>query len=433
MKLQSDRLYSKAAIEFMKANRMHEDDIDLEASLESYLFEMEKGLRGKAMLPMVPTYIHGDIAPARGKYALAVDVGGTNLRLALVRLDKLRRVRLSRMKKAPLPGLAGPVESAEFFDILAGHIVPYLAHTNLVSFSFAHEIHHMSNLDGKVMALSKELTVNGIQGKMLGEELKTALAQRGCGEARVIVLNDTVGVAGCMADRFDDYDSFIGLVMGTGTNTCYIEETKNIGKVSDAQERCMFINVESAEFDPISRGELDHVLDKTTDAPGTAPLEKMISGRYVGNLFWLTVKQAAIDGLLSKELKKTISSGAMMDTITMSGFLSDPYEGEYSNMCASDSDRAFLYTAAETIVRRGAKLIALEIAGAALKTGKGTSSERPICVIAEGTTYYTLKGLKRGIERLMNEWLREKGVYVSIKKIDNAALKGIGLIGLSYL
>lgn len=417
----------------MKSYGMHEDDIDIEASLSGYLSEMEKGLAGKSMLPMIPTYIHDDIAPAHGEKALAVDVGGTNLRLALIGLDRLGRVRVSHMKKAALPGLDRPVGSEEFFDTLAQHIAPYMKHTGIVSFSFAHEIKHMPSLDGEVAALSKELTVKGIVGKMLGEELKKALAAKGCADARIIVLNDTAGVAGCMAHRSGDFDSFVGLVMGTGTNSCYIEESKNIKKISDAESPGMFINVESAEFDPVKRGTLDHELDKTMDAPGAAPLEKMISGRYIGNLFWMTAKRAAMDGLLSGGARDSIEAGAMMDTIAMSDFLKDPHDGEYSDMCGGESDRAFLYTAAETLVRRGAKLIAIEIAGAAIKSGKGRSGAKPVCVIAEGTTYYTLKGLKSEIERLLKVWLLPKGTHVRVMRIDNAALKGIGLIGLSYL
>jgi hexokinase len=432
MKLQSNGLYSAAAIEFMKRSGMHQDNVDLEKSLEKYLYEMEKGLRGKSRLPMVPTYIHGDIQPARGKKALAVDVGGTNLRLALVELDALGRVRVYGLKKERLPGLNERISSDFFFDSLASFIAPYYQKADIISFSFAHEIQHLKGMDGRVLALSKELSVEGIEGQLLGERLEQSLESRGCAGARIIVLNDTVGVAGCMAHKLGEYGSLIGLVMGTGTNTCYIERSNNIEKINDAEEESMFINVESAEFDPVSRGLFDRMLDDMTDAPGAAVLEKMISGRYVGNLFWLAVRQAALDGLLSKGFTEALG-GDMLDTIAMSAFLADPYNGVYSDMCKTQSDRAFLYTVAQTLVLRGAKLIALEIAGAAIKTGMGQSSEKPVCVVAEGTTYYTLKGLKAETERIIKTWLEPKGVYVILKKIDNAAIKGIGLIGLSYL
>lgn len=416
----------------MRNNGMHQDDIDIEASLDRYIAEMEKGLKQKSMLPMIPTYVRGDLKPAYGKKALAVDVGGTNLRLALVEIDRLGRIRVSKLKKAELPGLTGPVTSEYFFETLAGHIAPYMQYTRLISFSFAHEIRHTPGLDGEVTALSKELTVEGILGEFLGENLNKALKKQRKGEAKIIVLNDTAGVAGCMAHKGEVYDSLIGLVMGTGTNTCYIEQSNNIEKINDAADGSMFINVESAEFAPVERGAFDREFDATTELPGAAPLEKMISGRYVGNLFWLTVKHAAED-LLSENFCKAFNKYEMLDTIAMSLFLSDPYTGEYAQMCGDEADRAFIYTAAETLVKRGAKLIALEIAAAAIKSGKGKSKQKPICVIAEGTTYYTLKGLKHEVERLLKNWLQPKGVYVSVKRIDNAALKGIGLIGLSYL
>ena len=429
-----DELYSDIAIEFMKANGMHQDDIDLEKSLAVYLDEMKKGLCGEAMLPMAPTYVHGDINAVDGS-ALAIDIGGTNLRFAIVKVDENGEVRVSDIIKAPLPGKDESIDSESFFAMLANHMVPFLKSTDIISCSFAQEIKHFPDLDGRVVALSKEFCVKGLVGKLFGESLKEVLAKIGFAGKRIIVLNDTVGVAGCMAHKSDLYDSFIGLVMGTGTNTCYIEDSNNIRKINNSDTQNMFINVESAEFIPVNRGKFDRELDLMTEIPGDAPMEKMTSGRYVGNLFWLTLQYAVDEGYLSEQLKEKLFKRGMMDTIAMSDFLADPYgDGEYVMMCDTLADREFLYTVGQTLVKRGAKLIALEIAGAAIKTGRGTVKEKPVCVVAEGTTYYTLKGLKEEVEGLLGTWLQgEKGVYVNVNKVDNAAIKGIGIIGLSYL
>lgn len=428
-----EKLYSEKAAEFMKKNSMHPESIDLDASLDVYVREMEKGLKEKAMFPMVPTYVHGDICVVTGKKALAVDVGGTNLRLGLVGVDSIGRLRTYGLEKAQLPGLKGPVSAEAFFGALADSIAPYLKSTDMISFSFAHEIKHTPDLDGHVIALSKELTVTGIEGESLGENLKKALAERGAAGAKVIVINDTVGVACSMACRSGEYDSFIGLVMGTGTNTSYIEESENIIKINDAPSSSMFINVESAEFIP-PRSLVDCELDAMTDLPGAAPLEKMISGRYVGNLFWLTVKHAAEEGILSDAFKKEFEKHTIADTIAMSEFLNEPNgNGFYSGMCSDDKDRSALYTIADMMIKRGARLIALEIAGIAVKTGKGRDQGKPICVVAEGTTYYTLKGLKAEVEGLLYGWLKAKGIHVKVSRVSNAALKGIGAIGLSYM
>lgn len=416
----------------MKKNGMHPDSIDLDVSLEKYINEMEKGLQGKGMFPMVPTYMPGDFSAVKGRKALAVDVGGTNLRLALAYADSAGRIRLTKSKKVPLPGLEGPVESEEFFDVLAENIVPYLNFTDMISFSFAHEVRHTPDMDGNVIELSKELKVYGIEGAPLGVSLKKALAKRGEKGARVVVVNDTVGVACSMALKREEFDSFIGLVMGTGTNTCYIEKSENITKINDASDSSMFINMESAEFMP-ERGKFDRELDDGTEMPGAAPLEKMISGRYVGNLFWYTAKGGVSEGLFSKEFSEDFNKLEMTDTIAMSEFLAQP-DGlsVYAKMCHEESDREVLYTIAELLIKRGAKLIALEVAGVAVKTGKGR--DKPICVVAEGTTYYTLKGLKKEVEKIVYGWLREtRGVHVKMVKTDNAALKGIGVIGLSLL
>ena len=415
----------------MKNNGMDPETIHLETLLDTFLEEMEKGLHGKAMLPMSPTYVPGDMRLGPRQNALAVDVGGTNLRFALTGIDELGAATISEIKQAELPGLREPVDSGMFFDTIADHILPYLKYTDMVSFSFAHEAVHMPDMDAKALPLSKELIVTGIEGQLIGESLKKALAKRGATGVKTVVINDSVGAACSMALQKESYDSFAGLIEGTGTNTCYIEQSKNITKITGFSTGSMFVNVESCEFLP-PRGVFDLEFDRMTDAPGMSPLEKMISGRYIGGLFWLTVRRAAEHGLLSEHFRNAFGKLDMTGTIELSDFLANPEgPGLYAKMCNTASDRNTLYTIARMLISRGARLIALEVAGIAVKTGKGLNVAKPICVVAEGTTYYTLKGLREEVENLVYGWLKQsKGVHVKLCKVENAALKGIGIVGL---
>ena len=428
-------LPNDSAMKYMKRNFMHFDTIDLGIELPRYIKQMNEGLRGRGMLPMLPTYIHGKFSIAGGRTALAVDVGGTHLRIAMVSVDCNGDVVVEGLKKAELPGLKEKISYGWFFNALAGHIAPYAAHADIIGFSFSHRMQHLNNTEGMVLSLSKELCVKGIENKKLADNLKNALGKFGISDTKIVVLNDTVGVAASMAYKTSEYDSFVGLVLGTGTNTCYIEDSKNIRKISCADTPSMFINVESAEYVPKGTGVFDAQLNSMTDLPGAGQLEKMISGRYIGNLLWLALKQAAKESLLSQNFSMRIHNRGALDTIAMSDFLANPYgSGIYAKMCTDEADRSFLYTVAETLVKRGAKLIALEIAGAAMKTGKGRDKSKPICVIAEGTTYDNLPGLKQEVGRLLKTWFeKNEEVYVRVKQIDNAAIKGIGLIGISYL
>ena len=79
----------------------------------------------------------------------------------------------------------------------------------------------------------------------------------------------------------------IGLILGTGTNACYLEDIKNIGILDPADfpgQEHMVINTEWGAFG--DNGELDFVRtkwDKAVDDmsvnPGKQIFEKMISGK----------------------------------------------------------------------------------------------------------------------------------------------------------
>ena len=82
---------------------------------------------------------------------------------------------------------------------------------------------------------------------------------RGHQEKKSIVLvNDAVttligGKAAC-PDR--QFDSYIGFIWGTGTNTCYMEQTRRITKLGSAADidGTMLINVESGGYAKAPRG-----------------------------------------------------------------------------------------------------------------------------------------------------------------------------------
>jgi len=67
-----------------------------------------------------------------------------------------------------------------------------------------------------------------------------------------------------------------------------------------------------------------------------------------------------------------------------------------------------------------------------LKSGKGKSADKPVCIVAEGTTFYSLTGLKEKVEEYLQEFLvGQKGRYYEIVQVDNATLIGAATAGLT--
>ena len=86
----------------------------------------------------------------------------------------------------------------------------------------------------------------------------------------------------------------IGLIVGTGTNACYLEDLGNVGLWEEQDEdkeapQHVIINTEWGAFG--DNGELDFIKTKWDEAvdegslnPGKQTFEKMISGMYMGEL-----------------------------------------------------------------------------------------------------------------------------------------------------
>jgi len=416
------------AQQFLNKNKLYYENIDFEVEIQRFIEQMELGLKSDAGLPMIPTYVSGELHPKQGGKAIAVDVGGTNLRVALLELKELEMKIIDMVKEPTM----GKIESATFdlfIENLVGKIVPYLTHSHTICFSFAHEVQHTSDMDGQVQMMSKEVLITEIREKPLAASLKQAIKKRTGDDVVVVLINDTVGVAGSMLQRGDEFQNYFGVVMGTGANSCYIEQCKNIKKINDAKTETMFINVESGAYVPTIVSEIDRAFDATTQVPKTAVLEKMVSGEYLGKLFYFLIKKACDEGLFSKVFAENLGKYEPLGTKELSRFYENQSNGRYADISGEESDKKLLYFFASCLIRRAAKLVSIKIVAISKKIYK--PSDAPICVIVEGSTFYGLKGFRELVSAYIDEHTCD--MDVRLFSVEDAALVGIGNIGLAFL
>ena len=96
---------------FLHRHGMEPADFDLQAGLEEFLQEMRRGLSGEpSSLEMIPTYIELAASLPIGEPVIAVDAGGTNLRIALVRFDRDLKPVIENYRKVLMPGVEREVE-----------------------------------------------------------------------------------------------------------------------------------------------------------------------------------------------------------------------------------------------------------------------------------------------------------------------------------
>lgn len=430
--------------EFLKKYGIYAGNIDIGAACETFINEMELGLKGEgSSLGMLCTYLSPEGNIPVDEPVIVMDAGGTNFRVAVVTFDKDRKPVIDDFKLYPMPGTQGEISKEEFFDSIARYLMPVINKSSRIGFCFSYPTEILPNKDGKLIRFNKEVKVRDMKGVEIGKTLLETLKKKGAdADKKFVILNDTVAtlLGGKAAYPDRKFDSFIGFILGTGTNTCYIEENSNILKAQSLKDKpgATIINIESGAYAKAPRGEIDLILDSKTVDPGTQQLEKMISGAYQGSLVTEVIRKAISEGLFSKNFAERFEKIEKLSSKAIDEFCAYPYSDKYVlSYCAdndteeSENDRLTLYYLIDGVFERAARLVAINLASIILKTGKGKNPCMPVCVAAEGTTFYKSKLFRPKLDYYVRTYLNDKlGIYVEFVKAENATLIGTAIAGL---
>lgn len=419
---------------FLKEHRLTAADFDIDELVFRFTDEMINGLNGKeSSLRMIPTYIEAENDFQTEVPVLAIDAGGTNFRAALIHFATNGKIVYDKILNYPMPGLDKEVSASEFFSIIGGYIKPLANRTERIGFCFSYPTEILPNRDGRLIQFCKEVQAPEVVGKLIGKSLLETL---GTPEKHLVLLNDTVAtlLAGKSASINKSYDSFIGYILGTGTNTCYIEHNKNILKNKNLDlSRSQIINIESGNFGKAPRSGLDIGFDNSTMNPGNYTFEKMFSGGYFGGLCLAVLKAASSEGLFSTEACRCISTANELSSNDASSFMSDQISGnDLLNGCLKlDTDIKTCKRIIDSLIDRAAKLVAGNLAAVVLKTEKGKKPDKPILMTIDGTTFYKLHNLRNRFEIYFNEYLSGKRKrYFEFTEVAQSSLIGAALAAL---
>ncbi len=430
---------------FLKKHGMYYDDINLDESCETFISDMEKGLKAEeSTLKMLCTYISPEGEIPVEKPVIVMDAGGTNFRVAVITFDKNKKPVVEDFKMYDMPGIKAVINKEEFFQTIVEYLKPVINKSSRIGFCFSYPTEILPNRDGKLIQFNKEVKVRDMIGEEVGSNLLKALKAADFeSDRKIVLLNDTVAtLLGGKAEYPDrEFESYIGFILGTGTNACYVEDNKNIKKAGALAEKqgTTIINIESGGYGRVSRGDIDEIFDKTTTNPGSQKLEKMISGAYQGGLILEVVKKAAEEGLFSEEFTDRLKSADNLTSKEVTDFCWYPYSddnmlGNISNSQNPrdlNNDKQTLYYIIDAVIERSAKLVTINLASVILKTGKGKNPCEPICITAEGSTFYKSKLFKSKLDYYVKEYMNDKlGIYCEFVKAENATLIGTAIAGL---
>ncbi|OVE73386.1 hypothetical protein BVX94_04050 [bacterium B17] len=420
--------------EFLKAHGLSADNVDIDRLLGDFRSEMEKGLAGEdSSLAMIPTFIDVDKDVPAGEPVIVIDAGGTNLRIATITFGDDGKPQIDDFSKYQMPGIERELTADEFFGQLAEYLRPVIGKSDKIGFCFSYPAEIAPDRDGKLIRWTKEIKVPSVVGEYIGKGLLGALGEAGEGK-KIAILNDTIAtlLAGKATAAGQSYESYIGFILGTGTNMAYVEKNSNITKRNDLDAAgSQAINVESGNFGLAPRGDLDEELDADTLIPGEHKFEKMISGLYISNIMLRSLKAAVAEGLFSDECAGVISSIDELSGRDVDDFLDNRGAGPLVNDSVVGEDAEKIRQVLEGLYARAAKLTAVNISSAVLKSGAGTDPSKPVCINIDGSTYYKACGVKEKTEAYLSEILGGRGISYDLVHADDAPMIGAAVAGIT--
>jgi hexokinase len=425
---------------FLKDNGMYYEDIDKDKFRDIFSEEMHSGLAGRdSSLAMIPTYIEAGKDIPTDERAIVLDAGGTNFRVAAVHFDNSGKPVIENFVQKPMPGIDKEVSKEKFFATIVEYMSGAIDTSDNIGFCFSYPTEILPSKDGRLIRFCKEVKAKEVEGELIGRNLTATIKAAGFkGEKRAVILNDTVAtlLAGMSASGKRIFSSFIGFILGTGSNCCYIESNRNITKTSNLDpDREQIINIESGSFGKAPRGSIDSLLDESTLDPGKYTFEKMLSGAYFGPLCLKALQQAARQGLFSKAASNKLLETEKLQTINVNSFLQFPQGNNPLAVCCAsrnNQDHAVIWYLLDGLIERTALVIAAMLSTVVIETGKGSDPCEPVCITAEGTTFYELKSLKGRIESHLRNFLQNKhGRFFEIVRVEDATLIGAAIAGLT--
>lgn len=437
--------------------------------VDAMAVEMHAGLasEGGSKLKMLLTYV--DTLPngsEEGTY-YALDLGGTNFRVLRVHLGGQRSAILPRdVERQTIPYDLMTGTSEDLFDFIASSLKRFVesegtsemlpARRRELGFTFSFPVRQTSVSSGILIKWTKGFSIDDMVGRDVSECLQQSIDKQGL-EMRVAALvNDTVGTLAL--GHYHDEDTVAAVIIGTGTNACYLERTDAIIKCQGllTTSGCMVVNMEWGNFwsSHLPRTSYDIDLDADSPNPNDQGFEKMISGMYLGDI----VRRVILRMLQESDIFESGSAKLSMPFILRIPSLAAMHEDESFDLrevarifkdILEIPDvplkvRRLVVKVCDIVTRRAARLAAAGIVGILKKVGRdgsggitggrrGSDNKMRRTVVAiEGGLYTTYSRFKEYLNDAVAEILGEDiAPYVVLKVTEDGSGIGAALFAAS--
>ncbi|KAF5384407.1 hypothetical protein D9615_003448 [Tricholomella constricta] len=403
-------------------------------------------------VPMIPTFVFGfPTGQEQGDY-LAVDLGGTNLRVCLVYVQGEGKFEITQTKYR-LTEEQKQDDGQKLFDFCAECLKTFIdnnleadhrlnpGETLPLGFTFSYPCFQTKIDHGELIRWTKGFGVTNTEGRDVAEMFRKSLAKYELPVTLTALINDTTGTL--IASHYVNPKTKIACIFGTGCNAAYMEHVVDIPKIKNLgidDTADMAINCEWGAFDSfdhehLPRTKYDTIVDETSNKPGEQAFEKLISGRYLGEILRLVICELIDEGVLFLgQNTYKLENPYVFDTAFLSLMESDPTDellmiiGIFSHFFAVETtlaERQFFRALAKLIGRRAARLSACGIAAIVSKMGY---LEEGCAVGADGSLYNKYPGFADRIHEGLVDIFGEKGRNIVTYHAEDGSGVGSAII-----
>lgn len=340
---------------------------------------------------------------------LVIDWGGTNFRAAIVEFKDGQAEIIDRFDpekvKAGYYELSAKVATGYSRENLYSKMAGWIGELKKldstvkhIGYCFSYPAHARLNGDATLVRWTKGMDIPGMVGEPVGELLLNYLnnkfADKKIKFENIKVINDTIA---CLFAGFKetDYDNYIGLIVGTGTNMACLMPLGKIKKLNMKSDDLIPVNLESGNFNPPYLTIIDKMVDSMSNNKGSQRFEKGVSGGYLAEVFQTVFSTSLFE--------------RKFDGGKMAAMINDPqdYPGKEDQV-----------KVAGWIFDRSAKFVAASIAGLVQVLVEQRPETKNICLAADGSVFwgkdkYRNTPYKDKVEKELKTLLPE-GVNVTI-------------------
>lgn len=391
----------------------------------NFFYQMTAALAGKkSSLKILSSYLSAASGAEQGKF-LALDLGGTNVRVLEIDLVGNRQLEIKRKHSFPLKTTeldytthecTGEMLFDYIADELAGFVEPKQTYLLGHTFSFPFSQHKAN--EAILSTWTKEFKTRDVVGRDVTKLLIQSLKR--CGLVQITpkaVMNDTV--ATLLAASYQQPYVTIGSICGTGHNSCYVE-TKEQSNV--------IINLESGNFDGIPSTAWDKLLDSCSAQPGAQLLEKQVSGAYLGKLVGLIFDELV--RMQGQDYAHVLLSnqGISLTGEDLSRILSAAQDSEIAKQFLSHGitltadDCRLLQSITQAVVVRSARLTAASYGG--ILTHVDPELADMHCIAIDGSLYEKMPGYANELRQALAEIYGDHSKNIILKLVKDGSGMG---------